>query len=259
MSKKQLLLEAIEKINENIMTPEVKAQIVEAFDSAVDEKANEKVAELQESVVKAVEDHLNAIVSSHVFDLQESVDSASKAMAKEISEAYAKDLQESTSAQFDFEVKVLVESVNQVLQKVVNEAVEEMKPAMKNDVDIAKAQKIMEAAVEFSTQFGIALQEADKSEEEKAEEEEKDKKIKDLEEEVACMKKEKLVKESVEGLTDTQVVKFQTLIESIPFEDVESYSIKLKAMREIIESSKIVDKPSSSKSVGEGKKPSWER
>jgi len=255
---KSLLLEAISKIDEKLLSPEVRTTIMEAFDASVDLKANEKVKELQESVVSAVEEHVANIAKAHIYDLNESFKSASEAKAKELSEAYEAELQESLNAKFDLKVKVLVESIDNILQQAVNETVEEIKPAIDNEVEVAKAKRITEAAVEFANKFAIALAEADGDPDDKELEDEK-KKAKELEDENKELKKEKVVTEAVADLTAIQSDKFSKLIESIEFDNVESFTTKVQALKSIIVESKVEDKKNLHESNPSGKKPSWMR
>lgn len=258
---KALLLEAMSKINENVMTPEVKKTIVEAFDSAVEIKANEKLESLQESIVSAVESHLETIAKAHVYDLNENMKNASAEMAKELSEAYAADLQKELSAKFDFDTKCLIESVDRALQVAVNEAMEEIKPDVQAEVDVAKAKKIQESAIEFGRLFGIALQEAEKSEEEKDALEKEKAKAKDLEDEITTMKKDKVISEAVQDLTAVQAEKLKSLLESVPFVDVDGFKEKVSVMKSIV-ATKGEDKKTLRESVSDGastKVASWKK
>jgi len=257
---KALLLEAMSKINDNIMTPEVKKTIVEAFDSAVEIKANEKLESLQESIVSAVESHLDTIAKAHVYDLNESLNSSSSALAKELSEAYANDLKKELTAKFDFDTKCLIESVNRALQVAVNEAMEEIKPDAQNEVDVAKARKIQESAVEFAKMFGLALHEAEKSDEEKDALEKEKAKAKELEDEINTMKKDKVVTEAVLDLTAVQAEKLKTLIESVEFSDIDTFKTKVDVMKSIVVSTKGEDKKNLRESVpNDASKASWKK
>lgn len=252
---KQLLFEALSKIDENVLSAEVRMTISEAFDSALELKSKAKVEELQESVVIALEDNLKTVVDAHVYDLKKQLDESALNIATEMNEAFEKELTESLQAQFDLKVKVLTESVELILTQAVNEAIESYTPALADAVELAKAKKINEAAVEFATKFSIALQEAEKDEEEKTELELEKEKAKKLEDENKEMKKDKIVTEAFVDLSTNQAEKAKKLLESIPFEDSESYTLKVNAIKAIISESKVEPKQLQEST----KKASWNR
>lgn len=252
---KQILYEALAKIDEKLLSPEVKTTISEAFDTAVEAKAKTRVGELQESIVKAVEENLKTISDAHIYDLKNGLDESAKGIATEMNEAFKLELTESLEAKFDLRVKVLVESIETILNQAVNESIEEYKPALVDTLEIAKAKKINEAAVEFANMFSIALSEANKTDEEKSELELEKAKTKKLDDENKEMKKDKIVAEAFADLSANQAEKAKKLLESIPFEDSESYTIKVNAMKAII-SDKVEPNKLQESST---KKPSWAR
>ncbi len=252
---KALLLEALAKVDSAVLTEAVKAEIGAAFDAAVDTKANEKVQELQESVVKATEDYIKTIVESHTVDLKESFEKAVTAKATALSEAYAADFTKELKEKFNEDIASLTESVEKYMQYAVDQFVTENKTTWENEVKVAKADAIMESAVEFATKFGIKLDEITNDEDgaRKALDESVSEVAK-MKAEIAALKREKLFTESTEGLTVVQKDKLATLLEGV--EAVEDYKAKLDLFKATLLES--APNPADKKPEGVVKR-SWEK
>ena len=254
MSK--LLLEAIGTLDEKVMTKEVRNMIIEAFDKEVSLVAEAKAKDLHESIVVAMNENLDAITKSHAFDLEKSLNETANALAKEISDSHKKALDESYAKAFDDRVKLLTESVEQYLTQAIEEAVVEYAPVLKSEADVAQAKVILEVAAGFAKEFNVNLAEAlnEKEGEDEDELTAAKKKAEELEAENKEMKKDKVIAESTAGMSDVQIVKFKSLVESIAFEDVESYKSKIATFKELVIAgpSKIVESVNT-----DGRKASW--
>ena len=224
------LQEALKLIDSKILTESVEKSITEAFEDAVKNEVESKVTELKESF----DSNLDAVISDKLQTLKESFEKQVDDRAKELNEDHN---------------KKLVESVDTYLDEVKDKWLNENKISMQAESDVAKAEAILERFAEFAKDFGVDLHgitsvdmDAKKLLDESVEEKAK------LKEEILELKKEKAIKEAVEGLTVKQADKLQTLSESIVTKDIDKFKEQLNTFKEtLIEGVVPKEKPSDKK------------
>lgn len=254
----KLLMEALDQVDEKLMTESTKKMIFEAFDKAVEAKAQEKM-EMQLDVIKeSTEDYLKQVAKSHVIDIQEKYDKAVEAKGKEFADTYLKELKESVEKQYEEEFGKIQANLSKYVKYVTEKFVEENKASWSDEVTVAKANSIMESASKFANDFGIELQNITNTDESKQALDESITEIQKLKVELGEMKRKKYIAESCKGMTDVAIFKIETLMEDFSIDD----EAKFKERIDLLKSTLTVEKTDLDPGKGsqdKSKKVSWKQ
>lgn len=225
----EALKKALEMLDSKILTESVQTQISEAFDKAVEDGVDAKIADLKESA----ESNMKAIMESKLDELKEKFEKAVDAKAKEINES---------------EKEKLVESIDMYLEEVKDAWLAENKVNVQAEIDVKKAESILEKVAEIATILSVDLHEItqtdidakkmlDESVSEKA----------GLKEEILTLKKEKLVSEACKDLTVEKADRLEKLSESIETKDLDKFKSQLETFKETLIEGVVDKKPSGKK------------
>jgi len=257
--KKKLLMEALESIDSKIMTDAVKEQIVEAFELAVEEKAEEKVQSLIESVEKATEEHAQKIVESKIAELKESYEKAIEEKAKIIAESEIEAFKKEKTEELEKELEALQESLDKYATYTVEKFIEENKAKWVDEIELKKAEAILESAANFAVTFGIDLTRITEANGEV------NKKLDEAIDEINRLKAEKLelekkvvLDESTKDLTESQKEKLKSLLEGLKLPTLDAYREKISLLKEAVISDDSKDKKLNESRTSKTKKYSWE-
>ena len=219
----EALKEALKMLDSKILTESVQTQISEAFDKAVEDGVDTKVTELKESI----DSSMKAIMESKLGELKEKFDKAVDAKAKELNES---------------EKGKLVESVELYLEEVKDAWLAENKVNVQDEIDVKKAESILEKVAEIATVLSVDLHEitqADIDAKKMLEESVSEKS--ELKKELLELKKEKVITEACDGLTVEKAEGLAKLAESIETKDLDKFKSQLETFKEtLIEG--VVDK-----------------
>lgn len=197
----------IEKLFEGTeLSEDAKEQITTIFEAKVSEKVEEKTQELQEE--------LEAIRESQEEQVQEYLEYAKNEMAKNVDSflnyivtEWAKDNQKELEAETKVEI---AESFTAGIKRVLAE----------NNIEVSEEEssvnkKLQEEVSALKSKLDESLNKQVKTHEELVE-----------------LKKELIISDVCEELTDTQVEKIFKLSEDIEFKDDESYEKKIQTLKE---------------------------
>lgn len=256
MSK--LLLEALKNVDEKVMTPEVIAQVQEAFESAVEKDSAEKVSKLQESLVEATKAMSATILESFVLDQKALFEKAVDAKAETLSKDGLEKIQEEADVKMKADLEEINENVQKYVEHVADVFLKENMVAMQDEIEVKKANAIMESASAFAKGFSIDLDNITSEDESKQALSEAVDASVALKAELKVLKAEKVLTEAKVGLTLLQADKLDSLCESKDIEDVEAFTKEVDAIKEALvipASTKIVEKKDDKK---EKQKASWQ-
>ena len=201
--------------NDESLSEEFKTKAAAIFEAAVTSKVASHVEEIQESYIDFVNEEVNALHEG------------------------------------------LVDKIDSYLTYVAEQWIEKNDVAVTNVLRTEIAEAFMASLKESFTNHYIEMpegktdmfdevtqQNAELSETVEAKEEE----ISILGEEIVTLKKEKIISDLSEGLADTQIGKFKKLTADVVFEDADSFTEKVKVIRESYFSSKKVEETVTEKS-----------
>lgn len=226
--------EILKKINSDILTESVVAELKEAFDSAVTAKVDEfKKTEMLSETEKILDKY----------------DAKFEEFKAELLESKEKELEEYKSD--------LVEALDSYLDVVVEEFLAENKVAMEDEVAIEKSKTVLEAFDAILVTAGVDVQKIVEAKEAAEDEvnESTEAKLVDMEERFNKLMEEKkeleaknaemleigIKAEMCEGLTVVQKEKFNKLAEIVEMgEDKEAFVSKLEAIKESVLGEKVV-------------------
>lgn len=213
---------------------EVKTKLSEAFESAVNEKAELKAQEIFESkesdYTKALDETIEASVKSIELDLKEKFDSAVKTKVTEVTMEINTELEERFAKEHDAKIADIQEKSDKYLDLAVKEFVSQAQPVWESEIKVARAEKIIEEFSLIAEAFGVSMNKIDESDESKKLVESLDESIKrekSLQESLDNLTKDKMLKEAKTSLTSVQSDKLDKLIESVDFVNEESFKSKL--------------------------------
>lgn len=212
----EALKKALAMLDSKVLTESVQKEITEAFDSAVEAGVEAKVSDLKESM----ESNLNAIVETKLGDLKEKFDRAVEAKAKEMNE--------------DNKDK-LVESIGIYLSEVKDAWLQENKVAIQAEIDIKKAEKVLEKVADLATVASVDLHEITQTDfdaKHLLDESVNEKAI--LKKEILDLKKEKILDEACKDLTAQKAEGLKGLCESIETSDLEKFETQVKAFKDTL-------------------------
>lgn len=206
-----------------VETPDYSTDIANLFASETElsEAFKAKATALFEAVV-------SARVSEKVAELTESLAEEAAAMVAEAEEA-------------------LVEKIDSYLSEIVEQWLVENEVPVTTNLRAEVAEDFMEGLKNLFKEHYIdvpeekydLIGELEANVKEQTEEAEKLSKERDeLQETILSMQKDSVIAEVTKGLADTQIEKFRTVIEDVAFEDSDSYTEKLKVIKENIFSDK---------------------
>lgn len=199
-------------LESSVLTDEVKAQLQEAFESQV----NEKVAAREVEMAEKMEAAKKELAESTIEMIEEAVTEEFKAIQDEIVEARSLDVRyaikleefkEQYAQKKDAEVKEMVESV---ISEEMGELRESLEEARKN----LAGKRMFEA---FQATYGELLSESveDNGEDVAAQ-------LKEAQEELDVLRREKKLNELLEGVTGRKRTIMETLLEGVSTEKLES-------------------------------------
>jgi hypothetical protein len=184
---------------DDTLSEDFKTKAATIFEAAVTSKVNEHIEEIQESYVDYVNEEVNSLNEG------------------------------------------LVDKIDSYLTYVAEQWIEKNDVAVTNVLRTEIAEAFMASLKENFESHYIEMPEGktdmfDEVSQQNAELSEdivtKDETISQLAEEVISLKKEKIISDLSEGLADTQIGKFKKLTADVVFEDVDSFSEKVKVIRE---------------------------
>lgn len=239
-------------------------KLTESIEGFINEKASQKadsmLKEKEEELIKAIDEQVKVVVESIEQDQKQKFNEAVEQKSKEISEEYCNHVKQESEKFMRNEVDTLQENMKKYLQHVVEEFVTEASPKWQEEIQVMKANKIMESFVGFTQQFGVQLHEITASDKVKDFNENYAKAIDKIEEqrkEISSLKREKVIKEKTEKLTSLQKDKINSLLESVEFSDEDTFSKKVDMYISAIgDSVKIVE---SNHKKQHSSSPSWKR
>ena len=192
------------------------------------------------------------IEDAQKVELQETFETAVVKKTTELMEEYVEtqvnERVETLEEEYKEKVEGLTESLDGYLDQVVEDFVAENAPVYDNQIEDAKATKLLEMFDTMLTVAGVEMLKINEEKEEEEDEEDAEKKVKDAEDKVDEMA-EKLVaarreadkylkagviKEIAEGLTVLESAKFEKLAEMVSFDRNPAYINKLEAIKETI-------------------------
>lgn len=259
------LLEVFNNIDSKIFeSSEVKTKLQEAFESAVNEKA-EKIAQglfeaKEEEYSKALDEMVQTVRESIELDQKEKFNEAVETKVKELSKEYADTLKEEAEAKLSEQVTKIQEEVEKTLEIAIKEFVEDNKATWENEVEVQKANSLKEEFTKLAEKFGVEIMSQDLDEETKKVNESLNKAIereKALQEKLNKILADKILDEASKSLTSVQKDKLNTLMESVTFTNEKDYSDKIERFKAVIEVGSTTFKVNESKV--DGKKPSWKK
>lgn len=253
MSK--LLKEALESVKG--ISEEMSVQITEAFEAEVEKEAEKKVEEIKSSIMESTDVYVKKVLESHVLDLQEKFEKASTKKAEELTEAYTNDLKKQIEESYKADKAELEDFMHQYISYAVKEFVNENKADWKAEVDIVKANAIMESAHKFANDFGIELVGITSEDDAKSKLDEAVAKNLKLEKEIETLKKVQVMESLTADMPMTQVEKLMSLTESFKDLPVSDFEEKVKLIKDTLVES--VDVPRKKENVNENtsKRASW--
>jgi hypothetical protein len=181
------------------LTEEFKTKAATIFEAAVTSKVNQHIEEIQESYVEFVNEEVNSLHEG------------------------------------------LVDKIDSYLTYVAEQWIEKNDVAVTNVLRTEIAEAFMASLKDSFTEHYIEMPEGktdmfDEITQQNAElsdtVESKEETIGQLAEEIISLKKEKIISDLSEGLADTQIGKFKKLTSDVVFEDVDSFTEKVKVIRE---------------------------
>ena len=181
------------------LSEEFKTKAATIFEAAVTSKVNEHIEEIQESYI----DYVNEEVNSLNEGLIDKIDSYLTYVAEQ-----------------------WIEKNDVAVTNVLRTEIAEAFMASLKENFVEHYIEMPEGKTDMFDE--ISQQNADLSEDIAT----KDETISQLAEEIIALKKEKVISDLSEGLADTQVGKFKKLTADVVFEDVDSFSEKVKVIRE---------------------------
>lgn len=199
-----------------------------------DEKLNltEEVTSLFEGIEISSEE-----VEKFGIALEAVVSEKVRTLAEEAKEEQMKELEES-KAEYEAELE---ENVNKYLEYVVSEWMEENRLSVEDGLKLNIVENFIEGMKDLFVEHYIEVPEGKEdileSEARRAESlnEELNEKLNEnieLKTQLKELKKERVVSEASQGLTDTQKEKLASLVEDVEYSDEESYAEKVKVVRE---------------------------
>lgn len=208
--------------------------------------AESKAEEVVENV--DFEEDLNALVeaeeslsegfrSKAATIFEAAVKSKVSAISEELSEQYAADLQEAKEA---YQAE-LAEQADEYLTYVAKEWLEENRVAVESGLRAEMAESFMGAIKQVFVEHYVDVPEdkvnlVDELAEqvEKLEESmvESTNENLSLQEQIAELQREKIIREATEGLVATEAERLKSLVEDVDFEDVESFEQKVSTIKE---------------------------
>jgi hypothetical protein len=169
---------------------------------------------------------LEAVISEKVSTLKKELEEVKEVAIKEAVEAKAEELTESIDTYMDY---------------VINEWMEENKLALESSLKVEAMEKFIDGMKDLFKEHYIEIPEEKADALELAESKSFElqeklnvemEKVMSLKKELTGIKKDSIVSQMTEGLTETQKEKFSSLVEDIEFADEEVYSKKLKTIKE---------------------------
>ena len=259
------LLEVFSNIDSKIFeSAEVKTKLQEAFETAVNEKA-EKIAQglfeaKEEEYSKALDEMVQTVRESIELDQKEKFNEAVEIKVKELSKEYADSLKEETEAKLSEQVTKIQEDVEKTLEIAIKEFVEDNKSKWENEVEVQKANSLKEEFTKLAEKFGVEIMTQDLDEETKKVNESLNKAIereKALQEKLDKITADRILDEASKSLTSVQKDKLNSLMESVTFVNEKDYSDKIERFKAVIEVGSVTTKVNESKP--DGKTPSWKK
>lgn len=233
-----------ESLDEKIFTSELKKDLLEQFNTAVETKSND-LAEVKAAELVADK------IEEKVVELEEKADEYKKILESESEEKQTE----------------LLDQVDAYLEKVVDDFVTEAKDSLQADLDTEKADMIIEAMdamlVATGTDISKIVEAKDSSDSDiklKNTSEKYDEVIDEnirLEKENAKLLKMGIIAEMKEGLSVIDAVKFEKLANLVEFDKSEGYVKKLETILENInktDSKELEDKKDLQESTKENTK-----
>ena len=259
------LLEVFNNIDSKIFeSSEVKTKLHEAFETAVNEKAEQKAQGLfeakEEEYSKVLDEMVQTVRESIELDQKEKFNEAVEIKVKELSKQYAETLKEEAEAKLNEEVTKIQEEVEKTLEIAIKEFVEDNKATWENEVEVQKANSLKEEFTKLAEKFGVEIMSQDLGEETKKVNESLNKAIereKALQEKLNKILADKILDEASKSLTSVQKDKLNSLMESVTFTNEKDYSDKIERFKAVIEVGSLPSKVNESKP--DGKIPSWKK
>lgn len=243
-----MLEKLFESIDKSVLTDEVKTQITEEFQDAVEQKAeeiaNEKIAEKEKALNEKFEKKLD--------ELDEECENL-KAELEESANQRIEKLDQLAEEYVDGVVKELTESNQQYIEKSVNDFIDECYADLKSDLDVEKCKALNESFSNFALLAGVDADQIANARDESSyktqleemtakyndainESMEKDAQIEHLQNERNMMLKAGVIAEMSEGLSLVEKDKFVKSAELVEFSADKSYADRLQLLKESITS-----------------------
>ena len=220
---------------------EVQKSLQEAFESSVNEQAENKAKKLFEDkedvYQKSLDEMLDTIKKSIQLDTKEQFNESVIAQVKELVEEYGSKLDEETKEQYETEVEKLKEDTLKLVEVAIKEFKQEAIPSWEKEVNEAKSKAIVEEMTQLAETFNIKISKLDESKEVTGLQESFDKALereKALEEKVQDLTKKALIKESKKDLTSVQADKLDNLLEGTEFVNESDYKEKIERFKTIL-------------------------
>lgn len=246
---KKSLFEALNAIDDKILSESAKQKIRDEFDTSL----NEAIEKEKEKLVETMEEYIDVASKSAVMSEKEKFDSAVSNKVNESVENVKETLIEEYDTKLDESLENITEKLDKYVDHEVAKFVEENKSTWEQEVTSTKADAILETTAKFMNDFGISLDEVTSDDEAKAKLDETLTENSKLKEEILEMTKEKAITEACENMTAIDRDKVSTLMESVKYEDAEQYASKIDLIKKTLTPSQKVDE---SKEVSK-KKRSW--
>ena len=246
MSK--ILKEALEKIDESILPQEAKETILEDFNKAIDEKVEAQLKTKLDEALKAKEteysesldEMMKAIVESYKLEQEKEINEK----VEELSKEYANTVKEATEASYESEIKAISEKLERYVEASVKTVVESLEPTWNNEVEVAKANAVLESFKTLTDNFGIDFAKVTTPVDEAKEklQESYDKALveaKEKDEYINSLEKQMMIKEAIEGCTALEADKLSKLLESVDFKSKEKFNESIVNYKTLVKGSKV--------------------
>lgn len=253
-----------ESIDAKVLTDEVKASLVEAFNVSVDSKAKilaeEKFQSLEEEYAKSIDEMVSTASKTIKLEMAEKLEEDAEAKSKEISDAYAKNIQEEAEKALNEEVDSLKESFNKYIAYAAQQFVDENEAKWLQEAEVKKANDIQESFSKFAESFGLDLKSITESKDDSKVELDKaiDANSK-LTEEIKRLHKGIMLEEAQKDLTAPQADRLMKLMEEVKYQDEKQFNEKIELYKSAIDTKEKIQEDSKKKDESGAYVPSWKK
>ena len=243
---------------------DVEKKLTEAFETAVNESAEEKAKVLFESKEKEYQDSLDEIIESVTKTIElDQKDKFNEVVKETVSELFSekeKSLEEEFKKNMKNEIDEMLDKNEKFIDYAVQQFVEEAMPKWQEEKKVLEASKIMEEFTTLSEAFGVKVSKINESDEiSKANsiiEKSIDENI-ELKKKINFLECETHFNESTEDLSVVQKDKLKSLMEDFSDLSIDKYKSKLDLYKSTVVESNLNGSSNHKTNSSRHKKPSW--